>query len=114
MWHGEVNEFVRLLGCIGAHCRCRASQTCDAHQLLGDQRALDHLVFARGARQQFLEAEWTDGEPAPATVKRRRKAFGKPALVAAALGVLLVLMTAGGAWQTPTSTTPPIAAWQTR
>lgn len=67
-WPGTVDDFVRLLWCVGAHCTCQESdqqgqgvRSCPAHQLLLDQRVLDHLVFARSLRDKFIASEWSDG-----------------------------------------------------
>jgi hypothetical protein len=62
VWPGSVDEFVRLLYCIGAHCTCqeqpRGAISCPAHQLLFDQRALDHLVFGRRMRDKLVASEF--------------------------------------------------------
>ncbi len=123
-WPGEVDEFVRLLDCVGRHCTCHTARECGAHQLLGTQRTLDHLVYARGARQHFVDAEWSVEAPshsamphltAPAARTRRRMGGGKITLVAGAFAALAALMSLGGAWQaSATPATAPIGAWTTR
>jgi|SRR5579871_3959714 len=66
-WSGTVDDFVRLLSCVGAHCTCTESvartgaRLCPAHQLLLDQRTLDHLIFARSLRDRLIASEWSDG-----------------------------------------------------
>src|SRR5262245_45151622 len=74
-WPGDVAEFMRLLDCVGRHCTCQTARECGAHQLLGAQRTLDHLVYARSVRQQFVDSEWNVGDDGP-------RPGGKVALVA--------------------------------
>jgi hypothetical protein len=123
-WPGEVAEFIRLLDCVGRHCTCRTSQECGAHQLLGAQRTVDNLVYARDVRQHFVDAEWTvDDEPirtdTPHAVSRpakSRRSSGKVALVAGAFAALALLMGLGGAWQASSHplSAPQIGAWTSR
>lgn len=65
VWPGSVDEFVRLLDCVGAHCTCqqpehlaRGVHSCPAHQLLFNQRALDHLVFGHRVRSKLIASEF--------------------------------------------------------
>jgi hypothetical protein len=112
-WPGEVAEFIRLLDCVGRHCTCHAAQECGAHQLLGAQRTLDHLMYARGVRQRFVDSEWKVGEDVSRPVRSHRPS-GKVALVAGALAALAVLMSLGGAWQASSHpVSPPTGAWTT-
>jgi hypothetical protein len=67
-WPGTVDDFVRLLSCVGAHCTCQdpehqtlGARSCPAHQLLLDQRTLDHLAFARSLHDKLIASEWSDG-----------------------------------------------------
>jgi hypothetical protein len=123
-WRGEVAEFVRLLDCVGRHCTCHTSRGCGAHQWLGAQRALDHLLYARGMREQFIDAEWNVGEAGHAgrprdarrAARPRRLPDGKVALVVGAFAALALLMSFGWAWQASSSApaTPPLAAWSVR
>jgi hypothetical protein len=134
-WHGDLDDFVRLVSCVGMHCTCRAPAhlpgergACGAHELLSEQHTLDHLVFARGMRQHFLAAEWSsepvDSRPLRSvggTLCDGRNARRRPPreatlkLVAVSLAALLVLCGIGSVAQ-PTGSTlnPTIGSWQSR
>jgi hypothetical protein len=140
-WHGEVDEFVRLISSIGMHCTCRSAalRHCGAHELLADQHTLDHLAFARGMRQQFVEAEWdlvpsSPGQPrapsviGPARSRERAQEGGGRSRLMMALATAFVFLGLVGAWAQPVSPvsgtlasaqgasigSPPLADWRTR
>jgi hypothetical protein len=139
MWHGHVEDLARLVYCLAAHCTCgRPMQIgtgewhCSAHQMLADQHTLDHLAFARGMRQHFLDAEWVVPTE-PNTVDRelirldddalplklaRRSGRARPkslrTLAYALVGLLIACSLSAPFLAQNASATPPIAAWQTR
>ena len=131
-WHGDIDEFVRLLSCVNVHCTCRgpvqrhpSPAVCASHELLADQSALDHLVFASGMRQRFLDAEWLltqddtgrprpRGTSEPRRVARRDSNASHRGAVAIVCAVLVLFMWLGGSWQAPVSTGSQLASWQTR
>ena len=97
---------MRLLGCVGGYCICQTLHACASHELLSEQRTLDHLVYARGTHSRFVDAEWNvAGEPAtPETsypgvaVSRGHSNRVQVAIFVTALAVLMVLLAAGAAW----------------
>ena len=62
LWHGSLAETTDLLRAIDGNCDCKRGiagellASCGAHQLLGDQRQLDGLLFVRSLRER-LEVE---------------------------------------------------------
>jgi hypothetical protein len=58
-WHGRAEDIPRLVASVLANCRCQSdgSRVCDAHQMLGDQHALDHLAFALSVRPRLVAEE---------------------------------------------------------
>jgi hypothetical protein len=115
-WHGRAEDIPRLVASILANCRCPSdgSRVCDAHQMLGDQHALDHLAFGLSVRWRLVaeEAEprsgmsraekaewsaWLAACRAPGHI--RRPATGVPAVGLAraiGLGVLALALILGG------------------
>lgn len=68
VWNGPHAELVRLAVAIDNYCDCpkaadgTVSRTCAAHQLLNDQRTMDHLAFVATVREHYLRGEWTIGK----------------------------------------------------
>lgn len=61
-WHGQRRDWDDLLAAFKRNCdRCRADgPLCADHRgVLGDQQALDHLLFARAKRSLWRCREWT-------------------------------------------------------
>jgi hypothetical protein len=62
VWHGPPDEWQLLTRSIERHCACerlayRSTPVCASHRLLGDQAALDRLVFARGIAPRLRREE---------------------------------------------------------
>jgi hypothetical protein len=62
VWHGPPDEWQRLSRSVERHCACqrlayRPTPVCASHQLLGNQAALDRLVFARGIAPRLRREE---------------------------------------------------------
>ncbi len=130
VWHGGREELILLRQCVREHCTCPPGQgawieqQCSAHQMLADQRMLDHLAFARGLRDRYIDSEWMGTRPntqvVPAT-ERVRLAGRRPAVMSgirrAIFGTTLVAFlfaTGVGAWAAPVPSSQQIASWQSR
>jgi hypothetical protein len=136
VWHGHISDLARLVYCLAAHCTCgRPTQIsdgewrCSGHRMLDDQHTLDHLAFARGMRQQFLDSEWAVfGEPEDVVepngigrldlVRRQtQRISAQPRaarMFAYALAGLLLLLSLSGPLLSPNAAPRPVAAWQAR
>jgi hypothetical protein len=65
-FHGTEIESKALLDALSHHCSCtydeaqlKRTSTCSAHMmLLGDQRALDGLLFGRRSVEKLEAEEW--------------------------------------------------------
>jgi hypothetical protein len=64
-WHGTEQEGAELLQAIGRNCTCRVQrdprrvECCASHRLLiGSQRILDGLLFARRVAPRLRAEEW--------------------------------------------------------
>src|SRR5258707_12142940 len=83
IWQGTDDELARLHGAIAHYCDCVPPmlglpvQTCPAHAMLDEQRALDHLLYVLRVRGLFVRREFyaTAGR-ATARRPRRRRAEG--------------------------------------
>jgi hypothetical protein len=120
-WAGDVDEFVSLLGCVGAHCTCRSGEylsrgarTCPSHQLLGDQQVLDHLVFARRMRERLVRSEWSLDDAPRAEQTMRRRSWRPNALAYAVAALVLMLGLSGTLPSLGSQPHAPIATWQDR
>ena len=64
LWQGTAAELVRLEQAIARNCDCVAGMlglpplTCTAHRMLGEQTALDHLLYVYRMRRLFLTREF--------------------------------------------------------
>jgi len=70
VWHGNQDEAQLLVSAITHNCSCEQtasgarSSTCGPHlMMLGDQRALNGLLFVRAIRERFVREEWEGGTP---------------------------------------------------
>ena len=65
-WHGSEDELARLTKAIEDNCVCTSEMyasgnpSCGPHEMLRDERILDHLVYGYRARARFIDAEWTE------------------------------------------------------
>jgi len=57
----ELHAAVRGKGCCADGGDCRPERICTACQLLFDQNALDHLLYARRLSGLWWRAEWRRG-----------------------------------------------------
>jgi hypothetical protein len=69
IWHGQQTELTQLRWCVANYCTCRpgkaSADRCSVHELLADQRTLDHIAFVRWNRDHFVRGEWLlGGDPA--------------------------------------------------
>jgi len=68
VFHGSPDEAMSLLVACEHNCACvydllgMKTSTCAAHQMLLDQRMVNHLIFARRQAQRWLSAEFDLGE----------------------------------------------------
>ena len=47
-WNGSFDEAMRLVEVITHHCECeKLKRRCPAHDMMLDQRAINHLLFQR-------------------------------------------------------------------
>ncbi len=129
-WHGDIDDFVRLLSCVTVHCACRGPAQhhgrrapCGAHELLAHHSTLDHLVFARGRRPRFLDAEWLLTEDdtrrratpgASRRLPRRDSSATHRGVAAMACAVVVLLTCLGGSQLAPINAHSQLASWQTR
>ena len=64
IWPGTDEEFDRLDDAVARNCDCVAGVlglpplTCHAHAMLGDQGALDHLLYVYRVRRVFVTREF--------------------------------------------------------
>jgi hypothetical protein len=131
VWHGRTEELVRLIKATTAHCTCAYGnpRRCGAHQILADQRALDHLAFARTVRRRLVTEEWR--VPAGSSVFRldrlewpsstQQSVISEPMWLRAvrsplAISLIALVLMLAAPLPSPTDPNPsrPIAAWQTR
>ena len=90
IWHGTSEETRRLNVAITRFCGCTTGRfgavttVCSVHQMLGDQRVLDHLLYVYRMRERFERAEWSDGlgEPRVTTSPERLNRIGSDGLAA--------------------------------
>lgn len=54
VWHGTEQECTELMDAM----RHAAFTTTDAREVLGDQRIIDGLLFARRTRERWRRGEW--------------------------------------------------------
>ena len=63
-WNGTTDEALALLHALRAHCECRIDEgrtvaSCASHHMLvGDQRAVDGLLFMRRMAARLLAEEF--------------------------------------------------------
>jgi hypothetical protein len=63
-WQGTDEEFARLERAVARNCECVAGMpglpplTCAAHLMLGNQTALDHLLYVYRTRRAFMTREF--------------------------------------------------------
>jgi hypothetical protein len=65
VWHGTEAQLLALLEAVEANCACARGKngerrsSCSAHlMLVGDQRALDGLVFVSRLASELQRQEW--------------------------------------------------------
>jgi hypothetical protein len=63
-WQGTEQELDRLQEAVARNCECIAGMlglpptTCRAHEMLGEQSALDHLLYVYRTRGVFVTREF--------------------------------------------------------
>jgi hypothetical protein len=133
VWHGHVADLARLLSCVETHCRCGEGDrhgehlpSCQVHDLVADQHAVDRLAFALSMRERLVRSEWAVDGGAPVRVRvwhersaepvaRPRSRRVRSRLLAIGLtGLLLVSL--GAPLLTPVahSQQPVLASWLSR
>jgi hypothetical protein len=63
IWHGTSTEWNELAEAVAHNCTCdeRPYVTrCAAHEFLGDQRALDRLLFTRRIAATLVQEEMSE------------------------------------------------------
>lgn len=65
-WLGSDRELTELTEAIGRNCGCTPAQQqrnapgcCPAHQMLGNQRVMNHLLYVRRRRNDYQFEEVT-------------------------------------------------------
>ena len=65
IWHGTQQDALDLMNALAHNCSCEVNaegvrlETCAAHRMTEDQRALDRLLFARYIAARLRAQEWS-------------------------------------------------------
>ena len=68
-WNGTLSDYLELTRALDHHCacsigfRCVRQTCCSAHELAGDQRALNGLLYARRILAKLRDEEWLVRQP---------------------------------------------------
>jgi hypothetical protein len=61
-WNGTQEELAALTTAISRNCTCaEMKRTCPAHQMLTEQRVMNHLAFVRDRADTFRLREFKRG-----------------------------------------------------
>lgn len=66
IFHGTQQEAYDLVAALQHNCTCDAEKkmVCDGHKAMKDSQSfVDHMLFARWMRNQFVQGEWLGESP---------------------------------------------------
>lgn len=62
-WAGSTGAYARLLAAVERNCTCERGEdgqvrvSCEAHRMMEDQRALNHLAFVAQQADRLIDEE---------------------------------------------------------
>jgi hypothetical protein len=58
VWNGSDRALDALKAAVRSNCACSDGKVCSSHQLLTDQRTLDHLAFVASRVTDYIHGEF--------------------------------------------------------